>query len=553
MDVITVTDIEGLIKVSEMSESDVREYVLNAVERQYPPWSTINEENAFINRIVYGFLNEKQRKIFDEIHYWLNNRNSEATSDNTIAMLLDAPSGTGKTWLLMSLLITMHRNDILFLVYQRTLSQMAESIANITAYTCARSVMQFCDVSYNESEVYFHPRLLLENFRKIILTQIDLPFKFIILDEYTVVSPWYLLLVYWVAKQNGACVLYCGDRLSLDSMHKSYFHDEGNCTIVEALASNRMFLDLDQERIRDNQYEDKVNEFKDMLTGSCNNLDMTTDMKHKLYQLFLSHFLQESDISATYVGQFHWDLYRRAREICWYYETMGIECYRSPYYLSVVDANGITSWNQMQVTPNGKFLEFLPLIKGYVYYHINSEGRRCLVKYLERRENKVIVVEDVKTGLRTELFLEQISLDYYVSQEYEYLKNCAGNNGLPYQYPLRLRLRTYHSIQGHSIQNEEKIELNIGVNVSNCVYVGLSHVREESQLGRLHDIPMHNFKKYSNVSVKKKGKSSLVKLAMYLRDADCSRLSQLVRTSDDNDILMDDINNYLIGKGEDPL
>ncbi|OAD57852.1 Fatty acyl-CoA reductase 1 [Eufriesea mexicana] len=136
------SDIRKLIQISKWHDSELAVLQVNDVSCSYPQRSTIDERNARINRIVYGLLKENQRYVFDKIHSVLGNpaiypalelttirgflqtigQRIRTTSRDigTMAMLLDAPSGTAKTWLLMSLLITMHRKDVVFLVTNGT-------------------------------------------------------------------------------------------------------------------------------------------------------------------------------------------------------------------------------------------------------------------------------------------------------------------------------------------------------------------------------------------------------------------------------------------------
>ncbi|OAD57854.1 hypothetical protein WN48_01391 [Eufriesea mexicana] len=573
--------IRKLIQISKWHDSELAVLQVNDVSRSYPQCSTIDDRNARINRIVYGLLKEKQRYVFDKIHSVLGNpaiypalelttiggflqtigQRLRTTSRDigTMAMLLDAPSGTGKTWLLMSLLITMHRNDVVFLVYQRNLRLIAESIRGIRAYTCMKYLMELLCMEFSEAKNYFVEDIAcLSIFQKIIRTKIKYSCKLIILDEYTVVSPWYVLWVYWIAKQNGACVLYCGDRYALNSMNRSRFHNESNYTIVEALSGPK-FFDMDQLRIQDENYENKVNQFKVILERSNDDLDMTLEIKNELYRIFEDYFSVNTDMTATYLAEKHEDLYRRAYDICEYYENNSTGCYKSPYYSEDEyddDMREISIELLKQHNLREQFLEFLPLIEGYTYYYITPEGNRCLVKYIGR-SGKEILVEDVENGLSMNLGLEKITSDYCVSEEFNWLKdNCEG---VPYQYPLRLRLRTYHSLQGHTTEDKNKVELNIDVKRSNCVYVGLSHIRRESQLGRLHTNDLFNIRSHCNselctpVEEPSQPKSLLVKLAMYLRNVSCSRLEELVEEPAETERLRNDINDYLSNVGETPL
>lgn len=256
-------------------------------------------------RIEEPSLNAQQQLFVSSILQEL-----EASNDSLV-FLLDAPPGTGKTFTLKHLLC---RTKISYsiIVYSNSLvNDFAKD--GLAAKTCFRFLNDI--FSYSKSENMFEEHknhfgdldTLFETFSKIFESSLNvqlIAIKLFIIDEYTTVSPWLLVLLVLTCYRNKCHLLIVGDGDQLTSLQKSRYQKSTNRGLVLKFVDKSYTLQ-EQMRVTCPRYGEFLQKFKIMLDK---NLGGEKPLTYDIIQFIFDNYWEKffsTDISARYLAQRH--------------------------------------------------------------------------------------------------------------------------------------------------------------------------------------------------------------------------------------------------------
>lgn len=571
--------------------------------------------------LIYPCLNGEQQLVYDRLF--------EACRDG-LAMCLDANPGTGKTFLISALAqVLSPKWSTQYIVYTKNLSLDLADVKCLNTMTCCKFLMRtlqipfstacnlwnlkldkFCD-DLDENSFITNTYILFWVVRTIWSHLQRSVCKFLIIDEYTVLSPWFIVALLLVAKLYNFPILFIGDQFQQNSMNKSVHHQFNNYLLLRRLLppAQLLTMSISMRQSADMQFQLKIAQITNMLQqlSRGNDLRLSYDLKYKIFELFIDKFLLLEDYSALYLAQYHRLIKQRLKrcadslmpqasppptmstainvqnpiknndkknandatktteahkyiseyrytrkiyrlipttttgstaaasnnflsrrqqinggrgennEICFDDDHSGnnnndTKCYRK----SMLERTANLLYPLPFIETVYKYPANLMLVPALSYIYSNEHGQQTTVKFVRRLTDNSILVTDYKSGrpfkvARTLVadtnhqtehvkWLEhQISefdqKDVLLQHKHERYKAQHGSIRIDYelyQFPLRMYATTYHGAQGLTL-DVPKIELCIDAISLNSLYVGLTRIRRESQLGKLHSESLMDF------------------------------------------------------------
>lgn len=452
-------------------------------------------------RLVYNLLKANQRVVFEKVHQHLSaSLREESAFDGDlivrpVSVCIDSPPGTGKSFLICALSATLSSAPQV-LVYQRALVSRLQSLSHVSALTCCKWLMVATGTTFEVAKILFDDK---PTIYEMLVDVYALIYRFpqqrslVVLDEYTVVSPWFLLTLLVAGKVHNFNVICTGDKDQHNAIQKSVYHNRTNHAVVEHLVDHHMKLDK-QMRISDKVYNSFIVEYKEKMNVD-NSLDSVPNTFANLYYLFTKFmrkfFVKEKLLGVVYMSQFHSKLKARQIRIMQHLDGGG----GGGRYYTVPFKHGKHGDElvDLQVPDsNRKFLPYLLLIVGQRYIW-TTENDRFVVTLLWVSESSV-VVECLEEGAKIasgavavaphQYALCRVSLTHkwhnVPDEHFEWLLGFTTYKSL-WQYPLRYYCSTYCAAQGLTF-NDEIVELDLDTITANSIYVGLSRVTKDSQI-----------------------------------------------------------------------
>lgn len=445
-------------------------------------YRSLISNNKLIN-VQYEKLTPDQRIIFERIHQAITN--SYYIDDSYVktpkCMLLDANPGTGKTTLVCNLSSTLKR-PILVIVYRKSLACSLNKLVNINGLTICSFILRVLNISYYTSINLFTSKYLIKNLYDIIRycnKAKEYRTELLVLDEYTIPSPFVILFIYAYCRKYKINVMYCGDKFQLSSINKSSYHRQTNYSLCKQLITEDEFTLVSQVRIIDESYKEKVLQFKNKYLIETKNIPLRFSHLYMIYELLSKKFIADADINNIFLAQYHRTIALRQQQYIQYAEKNKIKYIKSNYMYKA-DSNHL----EFQGIDKSQFLEYIPIVETllYVYYQKSGEVRYVKIK---RITNDCLFVVDLENQM--EYPISKVPIDTYILPQTvrEFLLKYTSSLTSLLQYPLWPYALTYHSIQGMTII-DSKIELDLDAETANSLYVALTRVKSEKQLARLH-------------------------------------------------------------------
>lgn len=434
--------------------------------------------------MIYDNLNDYQKKAYNEINELFNK------SSNKV-VVIDAPSGSGKTFLLCTLAANYHKE--VFIVFRKDQASKISS-KNINTYTYMSFNMHYFQLSYpraicmfsmssNDSmrELY---KLLIYS-KKFVVT--DTNKTVMIVDTYTIPSPAMLLLLYIVSLKNNMNLIFAGSKMQLNAIDNSALHSANNFYIVQILYD--LFVKRLEKNMRayDTVLSDKISHFHQELEQykSNNNIALQFNLRYTLYKLFQEKYFTEERFDTVFIAQTHKEITARLYRFVAYLNSIGKLYVQAPFYFK--KQGNLFS---LPVVRMGKFFPYLLLVEGYKYIHVNNSGSHEVVTL-----EKVLYTDgrpatlQVRSSNNDDCVMEisQCILNHYqILPAYRtWLLINVGRDLELLQFPLRPYTLTYHAALGRTIE-EEDVELSLDCTCANFAYIGLSCVREYSAIYKIH-------------------------------------------------------------------
>lgn len=469
---------------------------------------------------VREHLNADQGAVFDYVKQHPND-----------IVVLQAGPGTGKTFTMLTLANHLVETSICpnVVIYKRDLVHAYRFSAN--GYTVAQFIMRMLNLSfmeYQQLEQQLSKSMSVEHFMNTIVDLIrrliictgydDFRHPLLILDEYTVIPKPFLLIIMITLNRYRIGAVICGDKNQLQNIHNS--SHAGRCSAYDIVStfSKKTFNLSRNERCSDKNYNEKVN-----FIGTFSNDNLLDDWGYALVSaMFYENITKRIEISDTILARYHRSLTETLDVLVmekkiptseWYIEKSNIT--------STAEVNGLPMRDSGQFLPNptvwyyraitmhtdsntglpvkipkeskkwcpGKYLTFLPLVIGNVYFlELFSERTVCTLEKIEFSTTgkiKQLVVRSVKTK-ELKKIEKSICTKVMFDKHLAYLLNNGddtkiGGQGNLYNFPLypAFSMSIYMS-QGRTIA--DRVSFILTNSTYQCLYVAVSRVTSSKNI-----------------------------------------------------------------------
>lgn len=445
--------------------------------------------NEAKSQLAYSLLQNNQTLVYNLIHQILSASLSIEGSLNGVCIknpqtiLLDSQPGTGKTFLIQAMSITFPWITNI-IVYRNNLNDQFKQLKTIHSKTSCKFIMDIYTLHFNEAKNYFNDLPTLEDMMFYIyslILKIDLgDMKLLILDEYTVVSPWFALLLFIACKINNVNFMMTGDKDQHNTINSTKYHKLNNYSFLSLLVNNRLQL-KQQMRIEDIQYYNIVLILKQLISIEDDieeNVANNMNILFQLYQLLKpKFFIAPKYAGVVYLTQFHKNIKKRLLCIQNWMSKNKIEYKEAPFF-QTVDHKLVPL---LIDTDNLKFLPYLLLGVGLNYYDEEDN----LVTLISIEKDCIIVKKANDANEKPyPVYIESQtpSKHYMPNEQFDWVRSYITNeHSAVYQYPLKYDCKTYHSVQGQTLKSEE-IEIDMDTTSANSIYVALTRITKAPQL-----------------------------------------------------------------------
>ncbi len=442
--------------------------------------------NAYKCALVMNSLSSEQMNVLVRIHDLITRCEKDGVGS---CVLLDASPGTGKTFLISALSLTLADRG-LYVVYSNNLASSMAAVNNLKTMTNCKFLMDYFRISFMKAKYMWNSRYfttigdqlftLVDNMRK---TDICLgsEFQIVILDEYTIVSPWQILMYYLVCRLQKIVVMFSGDKNQLNSIDKTYSHQDTNFKIGRIISDDNVFkLTKFMRQDNDLPFGEKIMKITAALEDPEFFIDCKLSHKYLIFTLFPENFFKPVDYTALFLAQHHRSVTNR---ILNYVNNKPNDINKTMFLSYYHDS--------LKNVPISKFPTYLLLILNNYYIYTDSVGIKHvvqLIKIVINEEDEVVAVF-IQFSNNKVLRLVPVGLSdtFMVPEHTAWLRQVATNTSRSSplrQFPLKFFAYTYYAAQGLTL-SKERIELDIDTNL-NSVYVGLSRVKCSAQINRLH-------------------------------------------------------------------
>lgn len=426
--------------------------------------------NKLRSSLVLQVLTTKQRKIVCSLLTLFSSQQSSVS-------LIDAPPGTGKTFLIAAFSLLL-RDKLTYTAYSNNLAASMENMLTITSLTTCKMMMNIFKTNFMGTKSLWSSKRHNNNINKQ-LHELYMTIKaanlqthqICVVDEYTILSPWQIVSFYLIAQEKQWHIIFIGDKNQLSSIEKTISHSYNNFPIAKIL-STKVFTLATIMRQQDVWFAAKIVKLTELL-----NEPMTWNrfgQRFEIFKMFVSNFFVETCTKGLYIAARHREITKRIMDISEITKDHGA---RKNYYA-----------DDLRNVPCSKFPTYLLLIVGHFYVYTNKANIKELV-LLERIESNNII--HIKCGNKI-LKLGKTALreNFMVPEHIAWLRTVS--NSRLSQFPLKFFAHTFHAVQGLTLEDSSHIELN----VDSClfsIYVALSRVRHGHQVKRLYSRDLHSF------------------------------------------------------------
>jgi len=435
-------------------------------------------------------LSSEQKTILLSLHRVLSQNQNDGKGQ---CLLLDAPPGTGKTYLIAALSLTLCELG-LYTAYSNNLASAMSEICTIDAMTNCKFLMDFFDVNYMKAKFLWnsrkHPSIgdqvfcLLEKIKKATFNKEI--HQILMLDEYTIVSPWQIFMYFLLSKVHGVVVMYSGDRNQLSSIDKTIYHQENNYRMAKCCSDEEFRLVRLMRQDGDEIFSENIRKITQSMEDPNFFSDCNLAHKYLIFTLFPEKFFTVTDYTALFMAQHHRSIterivkYTNSKQAD--FDSNSNRVFKSYYHDSLIG-----------LTITSKFPMYLLMVLNNHYIYTDQLGSKHIVvlrKFgLNLKSELIYVIVQYVENANITLKLTRQSLNdtFMVPEHMSWLREVAtiktAKDSLK-QFPLKFFAYTYYAAQGLTLSNE-KIELDIDTNLQS-IYVGLTRVKKSEQINRLY-------------------------------------------------------------------
>ncbi|UBZ25657.1 helicase 2 [Carcinus maenas nudivirus] len=479
MDILNVkiSSLDDLIKLSLKSRNCLLSHVRNHekltkfknIYKKY--FQLVWNENDVKIFIILNSLNDNQKyaylHIFDSI---MENTNGGI-------YCIDACPGTGKTFLTACILMS-YVEDSTYMVYTNKLSDIMRSVYfDGVSITCCKFLMRLLNKNYMViKNIWNVKNLTLEEKCKDVekIAREHKPIhNLYIIDENSVLSPFFIYFMYCLSVFHKIHVLFVGDRYQQTPINSTKYHSSNNFKLINLIATT-YDLTVNVRQSTDQPFVNLLSQFLQYFKKS-DNVIMNFDIKYFFYNVLSSKFHTTENFNSMYFAAYHVLLKDRLLK-----------------YEKYLDSNAIKYTKAYLQNRTGGFKDMIPELKKFRPYIILVLNK----KYIYSPNSTISFIVTLKEigkdylrlfnhELKRNIIVRRIAVNtFFVSEQ---LIMILSQNGCStaYQYPLRELISTYHAAQGLTISNIN-VELNLDCKNINSFYVGLTRIKKLEQLTKIH-------------------------------------------------------------------
>ncbi len=474
--------------INSLSENDCMEYNnMYNKDMNIPHFLVLADTQK--SKLALSVLNQEQRNIvYDVLDKISCSFNISGVLTNPIACLIDAPSGTGKSFLIDCLYLTMQNTRITIVARTKTLLKSICTIHNaaINIKTTCKFIMETFLMEYNEAINVFKDieniDAMEEKLQKLMnahkLVDVDL----LILDEYSMESPIFLILLILVCKLNKVNVLIMGDSKQQNTLSPSVLHQGSNYTLLQNFPNLQLYNLNEQMRIKDDKLMGLIACIKRFIdNGTCEsngNVRNRFILKFMIFTQLHRLWLNKGDILQTiYLTDTHVNIKTQAMKMIKYAQHRNIRWKMEPFEVINNDQR-----IAMILPENEKFLPGLVLIEGCKYLY----DKRTFVTLTSIQPDHLVVKVD-----RTQEPLRLMKIPWTkqnhecVDVNFKWIMDRAPETSTQVlQYPLRMCLFTHYFVQGLTFSTQ-KVVIDIDATYANSLYVAFSRITNIEQILQL--------------------------------------------------------------------
>lgn len=433
--------------------------------------SNIDDETRFAG------LTEEQVKFYSALLNAIKNNKSKI-------MVLDAPPGTGKTFLLKRIFHTIP-TSICYSAYTRELCyNVGISLhPDRTCMTTCKLMNYLFDIGYVASKnawVKFSSKDSSNEAAEKRAASANLSWRVVVVDEYTVLAPLLLKTLMLMVRNNRVVIIFAGDRCQQAPIQKSKFEKASNYSLITNTESKASTYTLTKQmRVLDADYSYILNDIRCRIIQTEGNV-VALNFKEKvnlIRQLGVELLLPKPSVEAMYLSQYHKNIKRHVEDLV---NSHRKKIIRIPFVIKNAEKNWESPKCLNEMLAQSKFIDALYIHDDFTYLWQPERSNGQLIPVKAKFENGHMFV--YKQGVKLQRLQRlRCSHDNTHPELMEIFSlMCTG----VYQFPIRHSAQTYHAIQGKTIECE-KLELDLDAKSLNAIYVGLSRVRRRSQLGCL--------------------------------------------------------------------
>lgn len=308
-------------EIQQMSENDCAEYnkLYNITNVQDFMILTNTEKS----KLTLAILNDGQRSVVYDILEKLScSFNPSGILVDPTVVLLDAPSGTGKSFLIDCLYLCMRFVTSTVIARNKTLLKNICTVEELTTQTTCKFIMQYLNMTYEEAihafkDSYATIEELNEFIARVVGNCTNWDFNLLIIDEYSMESPLLLTVLLIIAQKEHVNVLIIGDIKQQNTLTPSKFHCDTNYNLLKVIPNIHICKLTEQMRIKDQDLNDIIEGIKGFINiDNSGNVKNTFELQYYIFTKLKSKFSKTGNIlKDTYLTDTHKNIKTRVQQL----------------------------------------------------------------------------------------------------------------------------------------------------------------------------------------------------------------------------------------------
>nr|WOZ57652.1 helicase 2 [Menippe mercenaria nudivirus] len=472
--------------ICNLPEKDCSEYnYLYNTDVSLPHYMVLH--NTQKSKLALSLLNAGQRRVVLDILNVLScSCDTRGNVQYPTVCLLEAPSGTGKSFLIDCLYLCLRNQNITIAARNKVLLSNICTIrqSDMNVVTTCKFIMDTFKYSYEETTALFD-KIDTTDQLKCIYKSMNERCNFgnttlIVVDEYSMESPIFLTIIVLLAAINKINIVFIGDSNQHNTLTPSALHNSSNYNLLNTFPVKSFNLD-EQMRIKDVDLNCLVDTIKTYIHNrktieDSGDVKNTSLLKYEIYKqckaVFSKHHINTTQ--CIYLTDCHKKIKKHILKTMDYAKQHNIAWKIEPYGMWKEGFDPIV----MSLPSTHKYMSALVLIEGGLYLHPTKGIVTIVTLDVDEIEVRIHKTQEIVT-IRKAIW----SKKYHacVDGNYRWLMNHVEDGWKLLQYPLRPCSFTHHFVQGLTFPTENVI-IDIDASSANSLYVSLSRIGKTDQL-----------------------------------------------------------------------